>query len=102
MVTAEAGNQLTYTINFTVEPDAVEPNALAGISIYPNPVRDMLTVTNVGNAIISVYELNGTLLTKVNNPDRDLQLDVSDLGAGVYILKVQMTEGISIYRFIKE
>ncbi|MBN2697976.1 MAG: T9SS type A sorting domain-containing protein, partial [Bacteroidales bacterium] len=35
-------------------------------------------------------------------PDRDLQLDVSDLGAGVYILKVQMTEGISIQRFIKE
>jgi len=91
-----------YVINFTVAPDAIEPNGLSGISIYPNPVRHELTVTNVEDATISIYELSGTLIRTINNPDRDVQIDVSSLGAGVYLMKIQTSDQIIVSRFIKE
>lgn len=102
-VTAEDGTTTQqYAINFTVAPDAIAPSPMSNISIFPNPARDILRVANVENSIISIYNVNGVLLKASNNPHKVFEIDVSDLGAGVYILKVQMNEGVSMFKFMKE
>jgi hypothetical protein len=100
-VTAEDGTTTQdYVINFTVLI-GVESTTAAKINIFPNPVSHELTVTNVENATISIYELNGLLLRTINNTDRNAQIDVSGLGAGIYLIKVQTSDYITIARFIK-
>jgi hypothetical protein len=102
LVTALNGTTTkTYTVNFTVEV-GIDPSALSKISIYPNPVHNMLKISNVENSVISIYDLNGTLMKISNNPDDVVLMDVSDLRGGVYILRVQMSEGVYISRIIKQ
>lgn len=73
-------------------------------SLYPNPVKDQLTLSFVeGNAPESVelYELNGRLVgTKCNNMET---IDMSAMPAGVYLLRVTMKDGTSYHeKILKE
>ncbi|MBN2699357.1 MAG: T9SS type A sorting domain-containing protein [Bacteroidales bacterium] len=102
-VTAENGvNELTYTINFTVAPAGIEPGAIAGISIFPNPAHQTLTVTGAGNSTLSVCELNGVIMKSGPYRGETAKIDISDLGAGIYILRIEMEDKIAVTRFVKE
>ena len=77
-------------------------------SLYPNPVAAKLTVglTEVGqikaisirDATGRVYLTNGNKL--VNKPP--LQVDVSSLKPGLYLLEVHTEHGLHVLKFIKQ
>jgi hypothetical protein len=100
-VTAEDGTVAQYVINFSVA-EGIDPSSQMNIRIYPNPVREVLKIENTENSIVSIYELNGRLLRTIHDPGNVITIDVSDLGAGVYLIKVQMSKGVSISKFIKQ
>ena len=58
------------------------------ISIYPSPATNTLYVISNGIREIKVYDLNGNIVKNeiVNGTDR-VELNISDLAAGVYTLK---------------
>lgn len=64
-------------------------------SVHPNPVQDVLTIGSANSALptVKVYSLSGTLLLE----KKSLQIDVSHLPAGVYIIDI---DG-STERFVK-
>ncbi|MBQ3656593.1 MAG: hypothetical protein II956_07095 [Bacteroidales bacterium] len=56
---------------------AVSKSAKAGVNVYPNPAAPMQTVNieleefeDYENCTILIYNLNGVLITKIQNPDR--------------------------------
>jgi hypothetical protein len=74
-----------------------------GFAMHPNPVEDVLTV-NADNTIttISVYNLIGQeVLTALPNTT-ETQVDMSNLPAGTYIVKVQAGSQLGSYNLIKE
>ena len=71
------------------------------VSIYPNPVQNVLNIDS-DNPIISVSILNptGSLVKRFENGEQSF--DVSDLSAGIYIIKVETKKGISSSKILKQ
>lgn len=72
------------------------------ITIYPNPVNDVLNI-NLENSIISSVTVFNALGQKVYfSYSTTSQIDVSKLEAGAYFLKVDGLEGEYYGRFVKK
>lgn len=83
--------------------DAVNPE----LSLYPNPTRGevyILTDKSYNNTKVSITDLTGKTVHQAN---LDLSfkrgtLDVSSLPVGVYIIKIDTTEGVITKKLIKK
>jgi hypothetical protein len=67
-----------------------------GFNVYPNPVKDgnLSIVANQGIAQLSIYTLNGQLVTrKMEINDIMLNVDVQYLNAGMYWVEVVFQNG---------
>ena len=64
--------------------DDVEDNKDSEISIYPNPVRDMVVIEGIEVFEVHVFNSLGQLIKET----KDNVLDLSDHEAGIYIIKV--------------
>jgi hypothetical protein len=94
-VTAEDGTQMVYTVEITVATVAI-PNTLTdGIHIYPNPASRVVNIDmNTESAILQLYNFTGKLLQEIPVTNGHVRLNVSNLGEGIYFIKVN-TSGIS-------
>lgn len=82
----------------------LEDEILSQIELYPNPTRDVITVSNPAeNSLVSLSILNasGVEVRKVNNAQTS-QVDVADLETGVYFLQMTMDKSVRTEKFIKE
>lgn len=59
------------------------------VRVYPNPARGVLNVTETANSIISVVDLNGTVLVKKSCSDDVNRIDVSALKTGIYLVRIE-------------
>lgn len=82
----DAGDDI-YVI-LSAQQSIVE-NALSNVSIYPNPARNILNVNNVENANVNIYAINGQLVKSMANVSGNAQVDLSDMAAGMYIVRMQ-------------
>lgn len=72
----------------------------SNISVYPNPVSDILTVKSkekVNN--IEIFDISGR---KVNATLSDNKVDVRNLNSGNYIINIETKEGKTTQKFIKK
>lgn len=73
--------------------------AQKSVGVYPNPVSNILTVSDVELISGSISTLDGKQVIKLNTDE----VDVSKLEKGVYILKVEdVNQGILTTKFVKE
>jgi len=73
--------------------------------VYPNPVQNLLWIKNApASESIEILSLDGKLMMQVKSDVFGSQefVDVSDLAAGVYLLKLSHIEGMNLIKFIKE
>lgn len=90
----KGGINYRYTFYFNgniVLPTQVSnPGKASGVLIYPNPAIDWIRVQNSeGIETLRIYSLDGRLLSQ-HDGNKDLQLDVnlSSLSAGLYLVEV--------------
>ncbi|MEM6718962.1 MAG: T9SS type A sorting domain-containing protein [Bacteroidota bacterium] len=79
-----------------------ETNELALLSIYPNPVKDIIHITNKNADLIKaeIHNLNGQLvLTQENNLT---SMNVHSLPSGIYMLKVYSENAQKTIKLLKE
>jgi len=77
-----------------------------GIRVYPNPVRESVTVEFSGTLTdnpsdAKLYDLNGSLLVDIKSKDQFLELDLTTLKDGIYILIITSDDNTSIHKIIK-
>ena len=72
---------------------AVEDVKETSYSVYPNPVKDVLTVSGEGMKQVTVYNALGQLVKTVNCNDNTVQINVSDLRNGMYFVNVVNNNG---------
>ena len=95
---------LPFAINGTVTTLGITENDFSStVLIYPNPVKNSFTITipktdKVDS--IEIYDMIGRKVKSINNID--FPVNVSELSAGNYTLKVKSGSSVAIKKFIKE
>lgn len=97
------------TTCFTSLPSGISKNSLIdqSITIYPNPVKDKLTI-DVENK--NKEEFNFTLINSLGQVinansktiNSKIEIDTSNLPGGIYYLKVQNSLGQKVFKVVKE
>ncbi|NDP21961.1 MAG: T9SS type A sorting domain-containing protein [Paludibacter sp.] len=79
-------------------------NSSESVRVYPNPVSEYLTVESASSAMqrVELFDLKGRLIISERTVDNKLNLSVSALQSGTYILKVKTNTGVSVKRIIKK
>jgi S-formylglutathione hydrolase FrmB len=80
-------------------------SSLNSSSIYPNPVHDKFFVSASSEQIrqISIYNLSGQMLLKINDPIQFEGIDIHNLDQGIYLVSIKRLNGIiSTLRLVKE
>jgi hypothetical protein len=81
-----------------------EGNLNSGVSLYPNPVTDIVHLTlgeHVGMVQISVLDVSGKSYLNRVSDSKNVTLDLSDFDSGVYFVKVVSNNGQKLMRLIK-
>lgn len=89
---------------FTTQVVAVNPALTASINVYPNPSRGVFNVEipNVDNAEISIVTLTGKQVYSGTTSQSITKVDLSDLAAGMYMVRVKTAEGLAVKKITKE
>ena len=68
------------------------------ISVYPNPVSDLLTVNSPNGGIVAMYNHLGVKVGDYQLVEGEIEVDMSEMNSGVYLLK--FSDG-SVKRVVK-
>jgi PKD repeat protein len=75
----------------------------AGYTMYPNPVQDILNVkTGDQKAILTIYSIDGRVLSTISLTGNDNKVSVSNLRPGAYYLRIQSSGNSFVVKMIKE
>lgn len=77
-------------------------NEKSKLSIYPNPVNDLLHIQNLPtDALIMIYDVTGKLLVQLRATTASLTLNTEGLNPGLYTLIAHTSAGTEQYTFVK-
>ncbi len=94
----ENGQELTFHVHF-LHVGLAERNGADGLRVWPNPVRDNLTVEGENVCRLELYNaVGGQVLANPSVTGSRSTLSVSQLPSGVYVLKAYRTDGTSVVR----
>ena len=101
-----SGFAKSYALRLEVQQDPTLGTSAADlsklISIYPNPVTDVLKIASKEKILnLQVYAADGKVVKVKSNPSLD-QVDVTQLPAGMYVLKITTAKGEQQVKFIKK
>jgi len=74
------------------------------ITVYPNPVVDILNInlnSESENTIVNIYTTSGQLITQQEFNENNISINTQNLPEGVYILKINSDGNISTSKFVK-
>jgi len=80
-------------------------NSEDGMKIYPNPVRNTLTVEtlqSIGNSSLSVFDVSGQEVLIQQVVSAKTQLDMSSFAKGVYTIRLLNNDKVEVKKVIKE
>lgn len=93
---------------FSDKPASHESHTLAGVTLYPNPVTDMLYIENTAGFAVSdsieVYNVFGQRIMQKNNliDNNIITLDTSSWSRGYYLVKVKADNKVGTYKIVKK
>ncbi|MBS1628858.1 MAG: T9SS type A sorting domain-containing protein [Bacteroidetes bacterium] len=85
---------------------AGNPDTWTAVRLFPNPVYQTLHISGLdqieGPKNILLYDISGTQKLRRNAVNEsEIQLDLSYLSAGVFVLEIQAAKGLAVYRLLK-
>jgi len=78
--------------------------SINNFSVYPNPANDKITIDGVTspNAILSIKNMVGELVLQRQLNNAKNEIDISNFSKGIYIIKIESTQGIMQQKLLKE
>jgi uncharacterized repeat protein (TIGR01451 family) len=95
------GNPISVTVISAVENNAENLNPI----VFPNPTNNILNIRlndNIGSCRLALYDLNARLLKSEEHNSGFIQLNMSDLPAGIYTLQLTSDKARSVLKVIKQ
>ena len=71
------------------------------ISIYPNPVLDIITINGLGQATVEVYNSSGQLLQIKETGSHQEIFDMSEFPSGIYFFRIKKMNINQSYKIVK-
>ncbi|WP_264537537.1 delta-60 repeat domain-containing protein [Flavobacterium sp. N1736] len=99
------GIESNYRLPITVNTSTlgVDEVALNTIKIYPNPIKDKITVSNTANIEkIELYNLIGQKIFENSFLSNEINIDLTNYKTGVYLLKIFSEGKVYVNKVIKE
>lgn len=96
------GSTVDYTLNVT---QGMSTNDFSNkdLKTFPNPVKDFLNISNNKNiSSVIIYNLLGQEVQNLNVNDNNLQVNMSTLTSGTYLVKIQSEDTIRTVKVIKQ
>ena len=82
---------------------AVSENTVKGLEMFPNPVNDVLNINATNNIDqVQVINLLGQELININANATSVQVNLSQLSAGNYLVKVVAGNNVSVQKIAKK
>ncbi|MEI8280055.1 MAG: kelch repeat-containing protein [Bacteroidota bacterium] len=84
-------------------PTVINNITQSDIAVYPNPVRDVLNISNSGQAVS--YELSdmyGRIVVVSEMAANEHAISVENLAAGIYLLKINTSKGEAVVKLIEK
>lgn len=76
-------------------------NELKNIRIFPNPTSDFITINAPKHGLnIQLFDLSGRIILEEKTKTNNHQISVSNLPAGIYIIRLQSENKILVHKFI--
>ena len=86
--------EASHTISTKEGYASVEEMTNETYKVYPNPVKDVLTIEGENVEQVNVYNTMGQLVKTVNCNDNTVNVNVNDLQNGMYIVNVIDANGV--------
>ncbi|MFW5707322.1 MAG: DUF4623 domain-containing protein [Bacteroidota bacterium] len=93
---AETDNEYTYWYNDDI-PSVVNQLAEVQLNIFPNPAKDVFTVTSsevIQRLVIS--DITGRMISNIPVNAQESRIDISDFLNGIYLIGVYTENGVTV------
>jgi hypothetical protein len=81
---------------FSRYTSVVENHSQDNVSVYPNPAKDLIRIEFSDNSAcqsVEIYSIDGRLVETFPETSQQTTIDISGLNAGIYIMKVKISNG---------
>ena len=107
MLSTSGSGVFNFSIQAKDSSLSFEDNELETLSIFPNPIRNTITISNRNHLqidSISIYDLSGRKIKNINvsSINREEVVDISELQNAMYLLVISREKGEITKRIIKE
>ena len=94
----------SFTAIFELIDAVQETNIEKMISVYPNPVKDILTIYNTKSIIkeVRIVDVVGREVKRIIINNNESSFDIKELKSGIYILTIHTDNGNITKRIVKE
>jgi len=88
------GESQVSMVDFDVLYVGVEELNEESIQVYPNPARDVISISNAQGAFVEIFDMKGALVKAIVMDDNIVTIDVNNLESGSYMLRIKNTSGV--------
>lgn len=81
---------------------SVKETSPVSFAVYPNPARDLLTISSKENGLIHIYNQLGALVKTAEKTKVTEEIMVSNLVAGIYIVTISSNNRITTKKIVIE
>jgi len=82
---------------------SIEDNIIKGFELYPNPVKNVFNITTQEQIKeVDVYNLLGQLLKQQEVNNDEITVNVKELSAGIYFVKIKTDKTLKSVKIFKE
>jgi hypothetical protein len=92
----------TFTVT---RPMSTNDVLSSNFSIFPNPAKNVLNISNNINAVVNTIEIsdmNGRVVKTSNLSSAEAQISINELSTGMYMVKISSDQGTATKKIIKE
>lgn len=94
-----------FQLSYTSTPTSIPVSTFSDdtkISLFPNPVQDLLTIEDTYNSQLEIFNISGQKVFDEFVTDDKYSLSTSELKPGIYFLQLKNETGCKSANFLKE
>src|SRR5690554_1071648 len=90
-------------VSITIDTSSLNDLDFAGVSVYPNPVKEVLNITNENGTLqsVEVVSATGSIVYSSTISSSNFTVNTAQLNAGVYFVNVRTKNSAKTFKVIK-
>ena len=97
------GNCVDTSVCVFVDVLSLEENEFKGVSVYPNPISDVLNISNENGTLVSMemIDAKGSLIVAAKIETSSFSVNTGELVSGVYVLVLRTANDVRTFKVVK-